>query len=140
MIMSGGGTGQGERPVAATMADFLQQTGVPAQDLIVEGRSTTTYENLMEVKKLVGATPFILVAQACDLRRAMGVAKKLQMNAVAAPACYWALQYHTNIGPSEEFVTYLETMRHPTTERLFRIQWVYHEYLGYVWYRLLGRI
>jgi uncharacterized SAM-binding protein YcdF (DUF218 family) len=140
LVLSGGVVCEGERPVAAAMAGFLQQMGVTAQDIIVEGRSTTTYENLVEVKKLIGSAPFVLVAQACDLRRATAVARKLGMNAVAAPACFWALQYHRNAGMLEEINRYLKPLFAPTPDNLFRIQWAYHEYVGYAWYRLLGRI
>jgi uncharacterized SAM-binding protein YcdF (DUF218 family) len=140
MIMSGGVVRRGERPVAAAMSDFLQQMGVAASDIVVEGRSANTYENLAEVKKLVGSVPFILVAQACDLRRAMAVARKLQMNPVAAPACHWALQNHPDQGTAEEIGKYIESFFYPSTDNLFRIQWAYHEYVGFSWYQFLGRI
>jgi uncharacterized SAM-binding protein YcdF (DUF218 family) len=140
MIMSGGMVRDGEKPVAAAMSEFLQQMGVPAPDIMVEGRSQNTYENLVEVKKLVGSSPFILVAQACDLRRAMAVAKKLQMQPLAAPARHRALQYHLNKGMPEILKRYLESAVHLSVGRLEKIQWAYHEYIGYFWYQLLGRI
>ncbi len=140
MIMSGGVLRDGERPVAAIMSEFLQQMGVPASDVIVEGRSQNTYENLLEVNKLVGSAPFILVAQACDLRRAMAVARKLRMQPVAAPARYRALQYHMNKTMSEKFARFFESLAYPSGARLEQMQWAYHEYVGYVWYHLLGRI
>jgi uncharacterized SAM-binding protein YcdF (DUF218 family) len=140
LVLSGGIARDGERPVASAMSDFLQQMGVSGTDILVEGRSTTTYENLVEVKKLIGSTPFILVAQACDLRRAMAVARKLQMNALAAPARHWTLQYHSSTGTEAGIVRYLEAFLYPSTENLFRLQWAYHEYVGYIWYRFLGRI
>ena len=121
------------------MAEFLRQAGVPESDVIIEGNSQNTYENLLEVNKLVGGNPFMLVAQACDLRRAMAVARKLHMNPAPAPACYWALQYHTGISPLKNAARHLEAFMHPSVENLSRIQWAYHEYVGYVWYRLLGR-
>jgi uncharacterized SAM-binding protein YcdF (DUF218 family) len=127
LIMSGGVARRGEKPVAAMMADFLQQMGVPAADLIVEGASQTTYENFLETRKLVGTQPFILVAAACDLRRAAAVAKKLGMNSIPAPACICTLQHPRKFGL-------------PSLENLSRIQWAFHEYLGYAWYRVLGRV
>ena len=141
MIMSGGIVRDGEKPVAAAMSEFLQQMGVPAPDIIVEGRSRNTYENLVEVKKLVGSSPFILVAQACDLRRAMAVAKKLQMQPIAAPARHRALQYHLNKGMPEIIKRYLGIRRVFIGGQSWkRCQWAYHEYVGYLWYQLLGRI
>jgi len=36
--------------------------------------------------------------------------------------------------------SFLEGFVHPSPTRLTRIQWAYHEYAGYIWYRLLGRV
>ncbi len=140
MIMSGGVVREGEKPVAAAMSEFLQEMGVPVQDVIVEGKSQNTYENLGEVKRIVGSAPFVLVAQACDLRRAVAVARKLHMNPVAAPAGHWALQYHMSSSTPEEILIYLGAFLFPSVENLSRAQWAYHEYVGYLWYRLLGRV
>jgi uncharacterized SAM-binding protein YcdF (DUF218 family) len=140
LILSGGIVRARERPVAASMSEYLQQMGVPAQDIIVEGKSETTFENMREVRKLVGSSPFILVAQACDMRRATAVARKLQMNSIAAPACHWVLQYHTNTSTFEDIKRHLETILYPSAKNLSRIQWAYHEYAGFLWYRLLGRV
>ena len=140
LILSGGVARTGERPVAAAMSEFLQQMGVPGSDVIVEGNSQTTYENLVEVKRLVGPKRFILVAQGADLRRATAVARKLNMNSIPAPACLWTLQYHTNLSPSEQIGRFFESFGHPSLDRLSRLQWAYHEYLGYAWYCIMGRI
>jgi uncharacterized SAM-binding protein YcdF (DUF218 family) len=140
LVVSGGIVRKRERPAAAAMSDFLQQMGVPGEDIIVEGSSRNTYENLAKVKNLIGPGPFILVVQACDLRRAMAVARRLQMNPMAAPACHWALPHHMKRGTAGDVGMYLDAFLHPSTERLSRMQWAYHEYVGYIWYRLLGRI
>lgn len=129
------------KPVAASMADFLQQMGVPDENLIIEGHSRNTYENLVEVKKIVGSDRFILVASACDLRRAVAVAHKLKMKPIPAPANIWSLQHHpTDTGFSKRITDFFKSFAYPSTDNLYRIQWAYHEYVGYVWYRLLGRI
>jgi len=139
LITSGGVARSGEKPVAALMADFLRQMGVPSADLIVEGNSQNTYENLSKIKELVGGDPFILVAAACDLRRAVAVAKKLKMSPVPAPSCIWTLQNHPkNASAKERFLGFLKSP--PSLNNLIRLQWAYHEYLGYKWYQLLDRI
>jgi uncharacterized SAM-binding protein YcdF (DUF218 family) len=140
LILSGGVVRKGDRPVGASMSDFLSQMGVPGSDLIVEGNSRNTYENLFEVKKLVGSDPFILVALAPDLRRANAVARKLQMNPIPAPACIMTLQHHANLSTSERIGGFFKSFEYPSTNRLPRLQWAYHEYLGYLWYSILGRI
>ena len=140
LIVSGGVARKGEKPVAAFMAEFLREMGVPTNDIVIEGNSHNTYENLVEVKKILGSSPFILVAQACDLRRAIAVCRKLNMKSIPAPAGNWVLQYHTNDSVSGEIARFAESFIYPSTENLVRVQWAYHEYVGLVWYRLLGRI
>jgi uncharacterized SAM-binding protein YcdF (DUF218 family) len=141
LIVSGGVARAGDKPVAALMAAFLQKMGVPATDVIVEGRSQNTYENLVEVKEIVGADPFILVAAACDLRRAVAVSKRLQINPVPAPSCIWTLQNHPRImSATEQLVDFSSSVGSPSLENLIRLQWAYHEYIGYIWYQLIDRI
>jgi uncharacterized SAM-binding protein YcdF (DUF218 family) len=141
LITSGGIVHMGDKPVAANMAAFLQQMGVQPEDLIVEGNSNNTYENLVEIKKIVGSRPFILVAQACDLKRAAAVARKLQMHSIPAPACCWAVQHHRpDMSFRKRIADFFVSFAHPSLTNLSRIQWAYHEYAGLAWYRLLGRI
>src|SRR5262249_60146519 len=65
------------------LLSFHRSTGklgsrpVPADDILLEEHSQTTYENLLYVKALLGTQPFVLVAAACDLPRAMAVGHKL---------------------------------------------------------------
>jgi uncharacterized SAM-binding protein YcdF (DUF218 family) len=139
LITSGGVARTGEKSVAALMADFLEQMGVPSRDLVVEGNSRNTYQNLLNVRELVGSEPFILVAAACDLRRAVAVAQKLEMQPVPAPACIWTLQNHPkDSSPAKLILDFLKSP--PSWNNLKRLQWAYHEYAGYIWYQLLDRI
>ncbi len=141
LILSGGVVQEGQKAVASFMADFLEQMGVAREDLIVEGSSRDTYENIREVRKILGADPFILVAAGCDMPRAMAVARKLQMNPIAAPANIWALQkVERNRNSSNRFVRFIDNWFIVSLNNLSRLQWAYHEYAGYAWYNLLGRI
>ena len=140
LILSGSVVRKGDKPVAVLMADFLQQMGVPARDLIVEANSRNTFENLYEVKKLVGSNPFILVTSACDLRRAMAVARRLRMAPVPAPACIRALQHHPKDAGFRERAAVFFRRFIPSLDNFSKLQWAYHEYIGYIWYMLLGRI
>lgn len=141
VIVSGGVGRQKDRPLAAIMADFLREMGVPGDSIVVEGRSRNTYENLLQVRTIVRERPFLLVATASDMRRAIAVARKLKMAAVPAPACFWAIQYHPP-GMSWSAWTFelAEALGHPSEKRWTYLQSAYHEYVGYIWYAMLDRI
>jgi uncharacterized SAM-binding protein YcdF (DUF218 family) len=138
LIVSGGVLRKDEQSVAASMAEFLKQMGVSEEHILIEGNSRNTYENFRESGKFVGTEPFILVAQACDMRRAMAVARKLGQNPMAAPASYWASQNNSGLSKLEKTGKFLSHFFYPSVENLNRIQWAYHEYAGYLWYRLRG--
>jgi uncharacterized SAM-binding protein YcdF (DUF218 family) len=141
LIVSGGVAEEGKRSVAAVMADFLQELGAPKESLIIEGNSKNTYENLREVKNLAGTEPFILVASGCDLRRAVAVAKKLQMNPIPAPAYIWTLQRQPiNWTLADWAANYFKNRGYISLKSIARLQWAYHEYVGYLWYSFLERI
>ena len=138
LIVSGGRLGEEEGPIANLMADFAKVMGVPNRDIVVEGLSTTTYENLLEVKKIIGSEPFILVTSSGELRRAVAVARKMGMKPLPAPANFWlAHQYSSGIS----WVDWGRmVIRDTNSERFSYLQRAHHEYLGYVWYWILGRV
>jgi uncharacterized SAM-binding protein YcdF (DUF218 family) len=141
LIFSGGVMRKGDKSVAGIMADFVHQMGVPRQDIVLEGNSLSTYENMVEVKKLVGSSSFILVTGASHMRRAVGVARKLQMSPLPAPARIRTSQNYPSGTRVVDYVgTFLRHSGHPSYERLSALQRAYHEYLGYFWYRVLGRV
>ena len=141
LIMSGGPLGIQGRSVAGIMADFVREMGIPDKDILVERKSRNTYENLAEVKKIIGTDRFVLVTSAFALPRAMAVAGKLGMNPIAAPAHIWALEHYP---PKMNWIDWpqavLDGLSSPSPVRLAYIQFAYHEYLGYAWYKILGRI
>jgi len=127
--------------MAAIMADFLQEMGVPRGDIRLEDQSRNTYENLREVRRMVRDHPFLLVATASDLRRAMAVAHKLDMAALPAPACIWATQRFPSGLTWVSWITHgVESLAYPSERRWSYLQWAYHEYVGYMWYAIHDRI
>ncbi|MCI0419547.1 MAG: YdcF family protein, partial [Acidobacteria bacterium] len=94
LIVSGGVVRFGEKPIAELMAEFLLSMGIPAQDILTEGKSKDTYENLVNTQQLVGSDTFFLVTSAYHLRRAMAVAEHLNLKAIACPAYIQTLQHH----------------------------------------------
>ena len=141
LILSGGPVRRQDGPLADLMADFARAMGVPNRDIVVEGRSVTTYENLAEVKKIVGSEPFILVTSSGDLRRAAAVARRLEMKPLPAPAAIWAARYYpAGMSWPEWGRKVMGDIGHPSPDRLSYLQRAYHEYLGYIWYWMLGRV
>ncbi len=141
LVSSGGVMRPGDRPVGALMADFLAQMGIPRGDLLVEDSAMNTFENMANSKAFVGTKPFILVTTASHMRRSVAVAHKLDMQPVPAPASFWTRQYYpSDANPVDWATTLLRHCVHPSQERLIQLQAAYHEYAGYVWYRLRGYV
>jgi len=141
LIVSGGIVRHKDRPIANLMAEFATAMGVAKQDIVVEGRSTTIYENLLEVNKIIGSAPFILVTSSGDLRRAVAVASKLGMKPLPAPAAIWAARnYPADMSWLRWIWKVFEGMAHPSTDRFSYLQRAFHEYVGYAWYWMLGRV
>lgn len=141
LVLSGGRLHKDSRPVSVIMAEYLKQQGIPAEDILTEERSLTTYENMVEIRKILGDRPFILVTSALDLRRALAVARKQGMQPIAAPARIWMLQKWPRGMSWPQFgLAVLEAFADPSAERWTYLQLAYHEYLGYAWYGLLGRL
>jgi uncharacterized SAM-binding protein YcdF (DUF218 family) len=141
LILSGGVVRQHDGPVAHLMADFAKAMGVPERDIIVEGRARTTYENLAETQKIIGSEPFILVTSSGEMRRAVAVARKLAMRPLPAPAAIWAARYYpAGMSWLEWSWKLAEDSGEAKAHRLSYLQRAYHEYVGYLWYWVLGRV
>jgi len=140
IVVSGGVMRKGEQSFAASMADFLVQMGVPENHILIEGVSQNTYENFLESWKYLREDPFILVAQACHMRRSMAVARKMGMQPVPAPASFWVRQHLFDLETKTYIFRLLDSFLYPSPNNLIRIQWAYHEHVGYYWYRLRNRI
>ena len=141
LILSGGVLPSQDVPISRLMADFARSIGVPDQDIVIETSSTTTYENLLEVKKIVGSEPFILVTSSVVLRRAVAVARKLGMTPLPAPAAIRAARYYRDDMSWKQWILRVaDDTGYLRADRLGYLQAAYHEYLGYFWYWLNGRI
>jgi uncharacterized SAM-binding protein YcdF (DUF218 family) len=141
LVIPGAPVKPGDRPISEIMASAMQELGVPKDDILVETRSFNTRTNLVHANKFVGASPFILVTSGCDLPRAMRVARKLNMNPIPAPAGAWTLRnYPSSMNFWQLIKAVAGDFAHPSYERLGRLQWAYHEYLGIAWYWFRGYI
>jgi len=94
----------GEGPKEALeMKRLAVALGVPPEAIETEAQSRTTYESAVEMKRLVGTQPILLVTSASHIPRAMALFKKQGVVVTAAPCGYlmrnwpdqsWELPFH----------------------------------------------
>lgn len=87
VIIVSGAALDGTVSEAQIMSNSLRQQGVPAEAIIQESKSLTTYENALYTARLVkekGLDNVLVVTSALHMPRAMGVFRKQQVNATAA--------------------------------------------------------
>lgn len=88
-IIFTGAQGQaGESAESVVSRDYAMRLGVPAGDILIETKSTTTWENLIyaqEVAEENGIDTFLIVSTPFHMRRAMGIAEQLGMEAYTSP-------------------------------------------------------
>jgi Uncharacterized conserved protein len=113
------------------MANSLRQHGVPAEAIIQEGQSFTTYENGVYTSRLLkqeGLKRVLLVTSALHMPRAMGVFRKLDVEAVAAPSPPQI------VVPNDPAFSFWQ----PSAEVLSASRSVVKEYVGMLVYWLRG--
>lgn len=70
---------------AAAMTEFLTDLGVPASAIVSETQSINTRDNIQRVRELVQDKPVALVTSAYHMPRAMQLAARAGLNAMAFP-------------------------------------------------------
>jgi uncharacterized SAM-binding protein YcdF (DUF218 family) len=134
IVLSGGTVNPAEdsMPVADAMRDFLLQLGIASKDLLVENRSTTTYENAVECHKLVQERQLqhvVLVTEADHMARAVACFRKTGLRVTPAPCQFVTGQFELRLS------TFL-----PSPGAARGTEKVFHEWLGLAWYWFQGRI
>ncbi len=88
-ILFTGGYGKGASHAEGRVgADYAIRTGVPATAVLVETRSQTTQQNLLEAKALMAEASLrtaVIVSDPLHLKRSWLIAKQLEMAAVTSP-------------------------------------------------------
>jgi len=82
VIVSGGG----EAPLI--MRDILVSLGIPADQILVDSGSNSTFESAKNLDSTLGRVPFLLVTSAGHMPRAIGVFKKIGTSPLAVPTHY----------------------------------------------------
>ncbi|MED3792536.1 YdcF family protein [Niallia alba] len=81
-IIVTGGKGNGEEMTeAAALLNFFIEQGVPKERILVEDKSTSTYENLQYTKTLFSINEAVIVSNDFHLFRALEIAKELKITA-----------------------------------------------------------
>lgn len=131
-IITCGGPCDGKYPpVGQAMRDFLADHGIPPGDLIVEDRSQNTYENAVEVARLLqarGIHQILLVTDATHLWRA-SLCFQAQGIEVVPCGCRYRASAHS--------VGLRDFLPDPAASEGGRA--AFHEWIGLGWYKVCRR-
>lgn len=125
------------RSEAADMTDILLQLGVPASAIMLEPDSLNTYQNAVNVKKIVTQhhiRQILLVTSAMHMPRALYIFQRQGINAVAAPTDFLVTNSVEKQGSLQS--TLLNLL--PEAERLLQFTLALKEYIGLFVYHLRG--
>ncbi len=118
--------------LAEVMHDYLREMGVAEEDVALEDRSTSTFENAVESCELLrkrGCRQAILVTDATHLERSLRSFRKQGFECIASGCRYRATEFKWR---AEDFL--------PNPDAARNVRSVCHEWLGLVWYWLKDRI
>jgi uncharacterized SAM-binding protein YcdF (DUF218 family) len=134
MILSGGKV-DSTKPgptFAAAMKDFLVEIGVRPDDLVLEEKASTTYENAVYSKPLLAQNDggrIFLVTEATHMSRAEKCFRLQGIDVTPLPCDH-------HVGRWEfEFTAFV-----PSARGISQVGRASHEWLGLLWYRLRRRI
>jgi uncharacterized SAM-binding protein YcdF (DUF218 family) len=111
---------------AQVMAEAAASLGVDPKNMLLEANSRDTQDQAVEIRRLVGDEPFVLVSSAVHMPRAMELFRAQGMRPIAAPTG------HTVRDPREQS----PTRHYPSAENLRKTSRAIHEYLGLAWIRV----
>ena len=125
ILLSGGDPGKVGVAEALVMAQEIKKLNIPAEDIVVEKRSTRTHEQAVEIKKIAGPLRWkslILVTSASHMKRSLMAFENAGFKVYPASA-----------DPYEKYVD-------GPLDRLRLFQRLAHEYIGIVYYKIRGWI
>ena len=141
LILSGGridwrGGGAAE---SADMAAIAELIGVPAEAIVQDPTSLNTYQNAVNVKKILqdrGLNKILLVTSALHMPRSLLIFKHLGIDAIPVTTDFLVSEQSLNeIGSSPE-ARLLNLL--PDANKLNQVSKVMKEYIGLAVYRLRG--
>lgn len=134
VILSGGMMlGHSTTPVSKVMHEFLLTQGVRDVDMVLETESQTTFENAVNVAKMLGQQsqtgPVVLVTDASHLRRAQACFSARGIATIPAGARYRA----TSLPPGIRAII-------PDSRVIGTVGEASYEWIGLMWYWMTGKI
>jgi uncharacterized SAM-binding protein YcdF (DUF218 family) len=131
---------RGSGPSESTdMAAILSQVGVPTEAILEEPNSLNTYENAVNVRKILDARDIrrvLLVTSAMHMPRSLLIFKRQGIAAIPAPTDFLVSESELQEMQNSPQATLLNLL--PDTERLYHFTRALKEYIGLVVYRLRG--
>src|SRR6476620_4450320 len=88
LIFTGGQGNANEPTEAAAASSYAQANGIPVQDILIEQKSHTTFENIVNAKQLADANSLktvLIVSDPMHMKRAMTMARDVGLIAYPSP-------------------------------------------------------
>lgn len=129
----------GGSPESADMAKIVEALGVPPSAILQDPTSQTTYENAVNVKKILAERQFkrvLLVTSAAHMPRSILIFKKQGIDAIPAPTDFLISPQELQNSQSSTEGQLLKLV--PDAESLYLATRALKEYIGIVIYRLRG--
>ena len=127
-VVVSGGAFRAKESEAQVMKEFLVELGLPAEEILVEGRSRTTYENALYTRKLIGNEEVCLVTSAYHIPRSVLIFKSFGFKVVPVPADYRVNRVGYN------FYSFL-----PFPDYLSDTLYGFREYVGIAFFRAFSK-
>lgn len=121
-LLVSGGSYQNKSGNALTMKAVAESLGVPSNKILFEIKSLNTKDEAVEVKKMLGTQPFLLVTSATHMPRSMYLFKQAGTHPIAAPTDFI-------YDPKQRL--YHDML--PSAHNLSNLDTSWHEYLGLMW-------
>lgn len=129
----------GGPPESADIARLLQEIGIPEKVIVQEPNSFNTYENAVNVRKIVQARNIkriLLVTSALHMPRALQIFRRQGMDVIPAPTDFLVTQQELREAQSSAEAVTLNLL--PDADNLERMTHALKEYVGLMVYRLRG--
>ncbi|MEA5471619.1 YdcF family protein [Spirulina sp. 06S082] len=141
IIVAGGRIGWGEKfpPESADMAQLLEFLGVPRSAIIEETESLNTYQNAVNVKKILEKEKLdriLLVTSAMHMARSYLIFKHQNIDFIPAPTDFYTTE-NLNIKTDFNLWVFLLSLI-PSIEGMSNTTQALREYIGIVVYWLRG--